>query len=164
MYVLTPFIVMLYGYIFTLLSVHLLNKMYLKMPLIYSITVSAVLFTLLMIWLPSATEGLYWYNGAMNYMPWAFTNIFNICLLLYIRNRPVSRKLAAALLFSTILSFLTSGGNHVTAFANILQLLFLSLYSAGKKKYYPLLPLVAACIGFIILNFAKKFRIKASPI
>lgn len=164
MYVLTPFIVMLCGYIFTLLSVHLLNKMYLKMPFFYSITISAVLFTLLIIWLPSATEGLYWYNGAMNYMPWAFTNIFNICLLLYIRNRPLSRKLMLALLFSTTLSFLTSGGNHVTAFSNILQLLFLSVYFAGKKNYYPLLPLIAACIGFAIMYTAPGTAVRADAL
>lgn len=52
----------------------------------------------------------------------------------------------------------------MTAFANILQLLFLSLYSAGKKKYYPLLPLIAACIGFIIMYTAPGTAVRADAL
>lgn len=154
MYCLTPFIVMLCGYIFTLFSIHLLNRLYLRKPFIFSVTLSLVLFTLLMIWLPSATEGLYWYNGAMNYMPWVFTNFFNICLLLYLKDKSISLKSISGLVLSSILSFLTSGGNHVTAFANILFLLILSVYFAYKKRYLLVLPFVVACVGFVIMYVA----------
>lgn len=162
MYELTPVIVMLYGYVFTLLSVHLLNKIYLKKSLFFSVTLSFVLLTLLMIWLPSATQGLYWYNGAMNYMPWAFTNIFNICLLLYIKNRPISLKIWITFILSIVLSFLTSGGDQVTSFANILFLLILSICFAFKKVWYPIIPFIAACVGFLIMYLAPGTAIRAN--
>lgn len=159
MYALTPIIIMALGYIFTLLSVHLLNKMYLRKSFFFSMTAALVLLTLLMIWLPSTTEGLYWYNGAMNYMPWVFTNFFNIFLLLYLKDKPLSRQKKIILTFSVILSFLTSGANHVTAFANILFLLALFIYFRRK---YLLLPFVAACIGFAIMYVAPGTAIRAA--
>ncbi len=164
LYALTPFIVMGCAYLFLLLSVHLLNKAYIKKSFFYSATLALVLLTLLMLWLPSATEGLYWFNGAMNYMPWAFTNLFNVCLFLYIKDKPPTKKVITAVVLSTLLSFLTSGGNHVTAFGNILQLLFLSVFFVRKKNWYLLFPVAFACIGFLIMYLAPGTTVRAEAI
>ena len=161
-YALTVFIIIGLIFLFLLLAINMLNKMFIKKSFLFSITSTLIILTLLMLWLPSATEGLYWYNGAMNYTPWFFTNIFNFCLLLYIKDKPKSLKLNCTIVISTILSFLTSGGNHVTAFANILLLIILSTYFILKKKYHTIFPLLAAIIGFIIMYTAPGTAARAA--
>ncbi len=161
-YALTPWIIILWAYAFTFPSVHLLNRAYLKRSALFSASAALVLVTILVLWLPSPTEGLFWFNGAMNYMPWAFTNVFNICLLLSVRDKTGTAKGAAALVLSVCLSFLTSGGNHVTAFANILFLLILFAAYPARQKHCALLPLAAACIGFAIMYTAPGTAIRAA--
>ncbi len=162
-YALTIFIVLLSIYAFIFLSVHILNKSFLQKSLLFSFTASTVLLAMLVLWLPSAVQGLFWYNGAMNYTPWVFTNFFNICLLYHVSKNLKSKKSIALIVLSTVLSFLTSGGNHVTAFANILFLLFISIeFIFRKKQYHTLAPLVAACIGFVIMYNAPGTAYRAS--
>ena len=161
-YALTIFIIVIFIFLFILFSINMINKKWLKKSFLFSVSTAFIVLTLLVNWLPSATEGLYWYNGAMNYMPWVFTNFFNICLLFYIKDWQKSPKLVFAIIGSTILSFLTSGGNHVTAFANILFLIILTIYFVLKKKVHSVFPLVAAVIGFIIMYNAPGTAVRAA--
>ncbi len=163
-YALTPVLVICCAYFFTFMAVHLINKLCLKKSMLFSATASLVLLTFILLFLPSPVEGLYWYNGAMNYMPWAFSNVFNICLLVWIRDGFARPKNMIYLAVSVVLSFLTSGGNHVTAFANILALAILSAYFLLKKRFYPLLPLAAAVAGFVIMYKAPGTAVRASQL
>jgi len=109
---------------------------------------------LIVLRLPSAKEGLFWYNGAMNYMPFAFLNMVNLCILLDVFYSNSNRRRIVLSIVSTVLSFLISGGNHVTAFANILFLLVAAIYLFTKKRFFAIGPFLSAVIGFIIVYIA----------
>jgi len=151
MYSLSTWIVFAVIFFATFWSVFILNRQFLKKPLLFVVAASLVLITILLLWLPSACQGLYWYNGAMNYMPYVFMNMLNLCLLLEADSSISRCKGKILVCLSMVLSFLISGGNHVTSFANILMLLFAACYKATKKQFYILLPLMMACLGFLIM-------------
>lgn len=162
-YGLTILIVSAISYVCLLISLHILNKHFLKKSFLYSITTALIVLTIIMLWLPSAVQGMYWYNGAMNYIPFIFFTILNVSLLfeaMYSNNR----KASIYICISTLLSFFISGGNHVTAFANILLLFILSIICIfkdnTKKRFFTLVPLVFACIGFLLVYIAPGTQIR----
>lgn len=156
LYALTTTIILAIAFICIYFSIEILNKYYIKESKKFVFTSSIVLLTVLTMLLPSATEGLFWFNGAMNYMPWAFTNFLSLALLIEIfYSKNGSKKYYGLLVLVTLLSFFTSGGDHVTAFANILFMTIISIIIiVRKKKYYSLFPLISAIIGFIIMYIA----------
>lgn len=105
---------------------------------------SLFVFTVLIQGLPSMLQGIFWFNGAWNYTFFFCLLLINSGLLIdYIFGKGKKRSLILA----TVLSFIISGGNHVTAFLNIL-ILMLAVLSLFKKKKELLLPLSIAIIGF----------------
>lgn len=165
-YSLTCIIVMVIAFLSLFFSMNILNKYFIKQSKFYIFTYSLLILTILVLLLPSATEGLFWYNGAMNYMPWAFTNILGVCLLIELfYTDKKSKKFYLLIFFSTLLSFFTSGGNHVTAFANILIMLISTLFLIIKKRrFYSTFPLIFAIIGFIIMFFAPGTAVRQNAI
>ena len=161
LYVLSHLIVILFTYIPLFFAVNILNKHYFKKSVVFSFSLSLAMYTMLFVWLPDISDGLYWFNGAMNYMPWAFVNILSLTLLLEASKADKTKKIILIVL-SSILAFLTSGGNHVTAFANILLLLFACVIALSKKKFAPVFPFAAACIGFVIMMTAPGTAIRQS--
>ena len=156
LYLLTTVIIFFIGFICVYESLKILNRHFIHEDNKFILTFTVIILTILFLLLPSANQGLFWYNGAMNYMPWAFTNFLGICLLieLFYRNRS-EKKYYVLLVIATLLSFLTSGGDHVTAFADILFMLIITAFLIlKKKKYYSLFPLIAAIFGFIIMYIA----------
>ena len=143
-------------------SLKILNEVFIKEKNIFVFTSSLIILAILNMLLPSATQGLFWYNGAMNYTPWAFTNLLGCCLLIKLFYMDKNdKKFYLLLAFSAVLSFFTSGGNHVTAFANILFMLMFTVFLILKKRrYYSLLPLLLAIIGFIIMYIAPGTAIR----
>lgn len=98
--------------------------------------------------LPSPVEGFYWYNGSMNYEFFLAVLLIEIAQFIKYYN---TRKIKN-IIFATILAFILSGGNHITAFAGILfSLAFLIISILKKKKwYYSIIPLISGIVGFII--------------
>ena len=135
-------------------TIYFLNKRFVGRSCLFVFCASAVLTAILVLWLPSAEQGIFWYNGSMNYMPYAFMNFLVLSLLVEVHFSLQTAKGKILLAISMLLSFLISGGNQVTSFANILFLLFFAGYQLSKKKYYPLLPLASACVGFFIMLMA----------
>lgn len=92
---------------------------------------------LMLQWMPSTVEGLYWYNGAMNY-----TFFFGILLLLICTAIDLCRKQSKGavwgkIIFGILLAVALSGGNHVTAFAGLLIVSGIcALCVLNKKKIY----------------------------
>ncbi len=154
LYSLTTFIVLGICYLFLLGSVYILNKHFLKKSFLFCLVSSFTLLTILVLLLPSPNEGLYWYNGAMNYTPWFFASIFDACLLIEIGYSKNKIAKIILIIISSILAFIISGANHVTAFANILILSFATIYLLFKKRYYSLAPLIMALGGFGIMIVA----------
>lgn len=97
--------------------------------------------------MPFPVEGLYWYNGAMNYMFFWAALMFLVSqyIVLFVKEKVVCRTLVIA-----ITAFVLSGGNHIMAFAGLLVEFVLGIYLVvRKKKYFSLLPFVAGVTGFI---------------
>lgn len=119
-----------------------------------------ILFTTVLIQgLPSGREGIYWFNGAMNYMPFVFLTMLNMALVIeYFYSE--DKKAIVYIIISTILSFVISGGNHVTAFLNILLLLILSYIAVSKRRYAVIISLIVAVVGFLIVYFAPGTAIR----
>lgn len=164
-YVLTPYILFTLFFLCLFFGFRILNRHFLGFSPLLPFSAAAFVLAFLMLWLPCPVEGIYWYNGAMNYMPWVFVNFLNLCLLVDISERQMGCGKILLLFLSVILAFLTSGGNHVTAFANILLLLFAGLYCVFKhKKPYAFLPFAAACIGFLIMFNAPGTALRQSQL
>ena len=110
--------------------------------------------------MPDRVEGLFWYNGAMNYLFFFGLVLIHISLLIRYWNKD---KAYFSILLSTLLCFLISGGNHVTSFACILiNICFLFFALIKKKKYMVLLPAISGIIGFIIMCTAPGTAIRAA--
>lgn len=155
LYCLTTLVVLLIAWVCLFFGIRILNRHYLHASGFFSSVASVFVLTFLCLWLPSANQGLYWYNGAMNYMLWVFAVFLNLCLSVEIARTPKKCKAVLLLILSTLLSFLISGGNHVTAFSDILFLLFAAVYWFVKeRRLFPLFPLAAAGIGFAVMYFA----------
>ncbi len=123
----------------------------------YYIFLSILIFVFLYQQLPNLKEGLYWFNGAWNYMPFFFLSLVNIglCLkYLFIDNRK------KYIVLSCLLSFVISGGNHVTSFMNILLLMVIVGYGIYKKKKAVILSLLFAIVGFILMYIAPGTAIR----
>lgn len=124
-----------------------------KLSLFYAI----VLVGIIVAGMPSALEGLYWYNGAMNYLPFVFLAILNLALIV---EYYFSGRVRWAVI-SIVISFIISGGNHVSAFFNILMLTIAIIICTCKKKYAAYATWISAIIGFIIMYKAPGTKIRA---
>ncbi len=161
MYMITPLIVLIISFICLYFSIRILNKYFFNSSNSFVFMLSFLILAIIFLLMPSATDGIYWYNGAMNYTPWIFIVLLQLSLIIDIYNS----KSKVNIILSTIIAFFTSGANHVTAFANILILLFASLYLIfKKKKYYSIFPLLSSIIGFIIMYKAPGTAIRQSTI
>ncbi len=123
----------------------------------YYLFLSIFIFVFLFQQLPDIKEGLYWFNGAWNYMPFFFLSLVNIGLCLKYLFIKQNNKY---LILTSLLSFVISGGNHVTSFMNILLLMVISVYALTKKKGLICLSLIVAIIGFILMYIAPGTAIR----
>ena len=99
-------------------------------------------------------QGLYWFCGAYDYIPFIILTMVIISTILkyyYSEEKNCSKYIV----LTVILSLINSGGNHITAFLNILILFVMSLVCIFKKKKYGILiTFAAAVIGFLFVVFA----------
>lgn len=131
-----------------------------KFSSIYWALLSTVVITLGM---PSPAQGLYWYVGAMHYIPWMMLVVCNIGWVLdvYFCESKTRRYVCIALLL--VSSFLISGGNQLTGFANILILsILLVIFGIKRHDYVLMVPLIIAVIGFGVMLFAPGNAVRQS--
>lgn len=107
--------------------------------------------------MPSALEGLYWYNGAMNYLPFVFLVILNMSLIVEFFFKEKVRWIV----LSIVLSFVISGGNHVTSFLNILLLTLIAIGCSFRKRYAIWSTWVSAVVGFALMYMAPGTKVRA---
>lgn len=122
-------------------------------------------------WMPDCAQGVYWFNGAGNY-----TFFYAVLLILAVAcvsvgfgnnfkvenenknslNKINWLKFIIKIVLTSILAFILSGGNHVTAFLGFLMLLGIVIYAFFAKKMPLFLgnifPLIFSLFG-LILNF-----------
>lgn len=113
--------------------------------------------------MPYPVEGLYWYVGAMHYIPWVATTVINMVIVIELYYSDNDKKNIGLLTASCVISFITSGGNQCTAFANILLLLLISVLFVVKKKSWNIVSsLIVAVIGFVIMWIAPGNDVRQS--
>ena len=102
-------------------------------------TAFGMVITFLMLhWMPSAVEGVYWYNGAVNYTFFYGVLLILICTVLNVCQEQGKRVVLKCIL-GIILALILSGGNHVTAFTGLLVVAgILGFCLVLKKNHYVL--------------------------
>ena len=112
--------------------------------------------------MPSPVQGLYWYNGAMNYLFfWSLGLIVLAMMVSYLASS--GWKAAILLLVSTLLAFIVAGGNHVSSFACILGLTYIAAVDAIRhRRFFALIPLAACIIGFAIVMTAPGTAVRSA--
>lgn len=108
--------------------------------------------SLMVQWMPSALEGLYWYNGAINYTFFFGMMLVFICMAVGLQ---VSRTVWKRCLFvfvTALLGVLLVGGNHVTAFMGIIFSVGICVVAVWQRKKHfiveSLIVLISMLIGF----------------
>ena len=107
--------------------------------------------------MPNQVESLYWYNGAMTYIPFFALTLGVLALLVGLLPgkslRPVRVKpLRTALACGFCL--LIGGGHHVVILLALMLLAFALLWSARRRSFWPAAPL-AACLAGLYLNMSS---------
>ena len=107
--------------------------------------------------MPNQVESLYWYNGAMNYVPFFALTLCVLALLIGllpgqslrpVRARPLRAGVCCAL------CLLIGGGHHVVILLALMLLAFAALWFARKRSFWPVAPLAAALAG-LYLNMSS---------
>lgn len=117
-----------------------------------------VLFAMIIQGMPGIVQGIYWFNGAWNYT-------FFFCLLMMNCGLMIKywyvRSSIRILVCISLISFVISGGNHVTAFQNIiiLNLCMIAQY-VYKKRLDMIIPTSVAIVGFVIVMLAPGTRVR----
>lgn len=121
--------------------------------------------------MPSPIEGLFWFNGAANYTFFMMLLCYEVSIIIkyYNMDRAQHKILTIiVLIWTCIISFIMSGGNHVTAFLSMLIMLFAVVYALIKKKYKVcgayILALASGICGFYINMTAPGTLIRSSAI
>lgn len=112
--------------------------------------------------MPSPVQGLYWYNGAMNYLFfWSLGLIVLAMMVSYLASS--GWKSAALLLGSTLLAFIVAGGNHVSSFACILGLAYVAVVDViRQRRFLAMIPLAACIVGFVIVMTAPGTAVRSA--
>lgn len=113
--------------------------------------------------MPSPVEGLYWFNGAMNYLPYFALTVLNAGLafsLCLSRGLSVRRRGVYALA-GVLLGLLIGGGHQVVGELNLLLLLLAAVLSARRRNFWICPALVAAVAGLLINILAPGTRVRA---
>lgn len=104
--------------------------------------------------MPAPVEGLYWFNGAMNYLPYFSLAALNAGLafaLCFADKLPTRRKFfyAAA---GCVCSLVIGGGHQVAGLLNVLVLLLAAALCAVRRRNFWQVPALAAAMAGLLLN------------
>lgn len=121
------------------------------------ITVGLVLSFLMVHFMPSCVEGIYWFNGAVNYGFFFAVLLVYICMLIELQMQNSKFKNTILLIGGILCVFLLEGGNHVTALMGIVStvIVFLSAIRLNKKKTLQNLLLLCVSIFFLYINLSS---------
>lgn len=112
--------------------------------------------------MPSPVQGLYWYNGAMNYLFFWSLGLAVLAIMTTFYASSGAKALCLALL-ATVLAFVVAGGNHVSSFACIMGLAFIAIVDFIKhRRVLAFVPLAACVAGFAIVMTAPGTAVRAA--
>lgn len=112
--------------------------------------------------MPSPVEGLYWFNGAMNYLPYFSLAVLNvgIALALFTPKAISLRRSISYVAAGVIIGFLIGGGHQVVGELNFLLLLLLNALALRHRNFWLCPALVAALAGLTINVLAPGTRVR----
>lgn len=111
--------------------------------------------------MPSPVEGLYWFNGAMNYLPYFALTVLNAGLT-FALCLPLSRTRRCAYAAAGVLSGLVIGGGHQVVGELNLLLLLLALFVTLRRRNFWICPaFVSAVLGLLINVMAPGTRVRS---
>ncbi|MGN0974617.1 MAG: DUF6056 family protein [Gemmiger sp.] len=116
--------------------------------------------------MPNQVEGLYWFNGAMNYIPYFALTLISTGILTGMYFQPAKSLPTAKAVVRTVvccvLCALISGGHQVVSALNLLLLLILIAVYARKKRFWPVLPFLSGLIGLVVNITSPGTRVRTS--
>lgn len=117
-------------------------------------TVGSVISFLMIHFMPSCVEGIYWFNGAVNYGFFFAILLLYICMLIELQMQNSKFKEIILLMGTVLCVFLLEGGNHVTALMGIAftAIVFIVTCKRAKKKTMQNLLLLCVAIIFLYIN------------
>lgn len=112
--------------------------------------------------MPSPVEGLYWFNGAMNYLPYFAFAVLNAGLAFSLSlHTPLPRRRQVLLAVTgVVLSLVIGGGHQVVGELNLLVLLLVVVLSGRRKRFWSCPALLAAGLGLLINVTAPGTRVR----
>ncbi|WP_300251148.1 DUF6056 family protein [uncultured Subdoligranulum sp.] len=113
--------------------------------------------------MPAPVEGLYWFNGAMNYQPYFALAVLNACLAFALADPgECARRRRVALAGGGIVSSLVIGGGHqVVGELNVLVLLLAVVLCARHRNFWNVPAFLAAAAGLAVNVTAPGTRVRA---
>lgn len=113
--------------------------------------------------MPSPVEGLYWFNGAMNYLPYFALAVLNAGLsfaLCLPRGMSAHRRIAYVF-FGVLIGQVIGGGHQVVGELNLLLLLLAVIVCARRRNFWLCPALTAAVVGLLVNILAPGTRVRA---
>ena len=102
--------------------------------------------------MPAPVEGLYWFNGAMNYLPYFSLAVLNAGLRLR-SALPISCRPAAKFFYAAagcVCSLVIGGGHQVAGLLNVLVLLLAAALCAVRRRNFWQAPALAAAMAGLL--------------
>ena len=114
--------------------------------------------------MPAPVEGLYWFNGAMNYLPYFSLTVLNAGLTFGLCFAPQltrgQRLLHCAA--GVVIGLIIGGGHQVAGLLNVLVLLLAVVLCARHPRFYHLPAFAAAVAGLLINVTAPGTRVRTA--
>lgn len=137
-------------YLASLYFTRRVERSLLGLPARWWIPAGIALATFLLLCMPDVCEGIYWFNGAWNYTPFFLLALVNAGLS--IRSLTVRSTVAHGfcVVGLCVLLFLTSGGDHVMAFYNLMLALGCAVIGFARRRWAQIFPLLVGAFGFYL--------------
>lgn len=154
--VLTPLFFCLYGMM--RLAVRRLEPAQRRLPW----ALAALLLFAFVQGMPAPVEGLYWFNGAMNYQPYFALAVLNgglVFSLCFARQNSLRHNLLLAVV-GCVIGLVIGGGHQVVGALNALLLLLAAVLCARRRNFWQMPALAASVLGLIINVTAPGTRVR----
>lgn len=114
--------------------------------------------------MPAPVEGLYWFNGAMNYLPYFSLAVLNagLAFALCFRTQLGRGKITLFVAAGCLSSLVIGGGHQVAGLLNALVLLLATVLCARRRNFCQLPAFLAAAAGLLVNVLAPGTRVRTS--
>lgn len=114
--------------------------------------------------MPAPVEGLYWFNGAMNYLPFFSLAVLNAGLAfgLCFPGQLTKKQRLVYCIAGAVIGLVIGGGHQVVGLLNVLLLLLAVVLCARKRSFYHLPAFSAGVLGLLINVTAPGTRVRAA--